>query len=365
MKKRNIVICAVLVLTVAAIVSVCVILAVRHRFEASERKTEGIIDQSYQIHDGYVYFVNNSRSGYPTCMRYDPSSDRVEKLCGCDRRNSKCPLEGINSSLQISLNRMYYSSSHLLAYYDLGTGEAHIIKEYPEFVSNFCVYGAYIYHEMSINNYDDMNLYRLSIDGSEETAIRLGSRDEHLAVVADGMIITYETLWDGDVDHLSFYAYDVDTFERHVIWRSEPDVSTGLNSRFMFYDGCLYFVIVGNGWRLCRLDIHSGKLEYIVDDLDLFFVTEDGLYYTKYTLYPSDGEAHYMKDLWRCDLDGGNSRKIEIDRYFQWLTGYFVEGKFICRGWMYVDPEAGDFNDEEFFGVVDLATGSYKDLVLP
>ncbi len=380
MKKKEIITVILTAVLLAALIAGCVYLATSHRREARKPKTFGIVNSMYEISDQYIYFNYNTK-----LMRFDTSTDTLEKLCADAECDGGCILENAGYTSRIYRNRFYfnfYGDTSGFAYYDIKTGATTIIKQYDELVLiNFFLYNGNIYHMKHTMGTNSPAVYRVSVDSGKEKAILDLETGERLLMVADGLIFTAHTVTEGNgedsIRYSTVYAYDTVTLKRREIWHTDKSKYNGISSRAHFYDGKLYFHI--NTYQydelgsmigyLCKLDTVSGEASYFSEGPSgRFYLTYEGIYIetNKVISTPIDkfGDIKVRldreKDVLLFDYGENSLQMTYQNSNITSYLGFIANRKYIG------DIKYSDLEGKRSrFVVINLETGEIKDIPEP
>lgn len=257
--------------------------------------------------DGKVYFANAYDDGSLYSM--NPDETDVQKL-----------ITGSVTSINAAGDYLYYFMDTAGG----GSGFGYAIRTYGIFrakkngkdtsclVRDACItmqlVGDYLYYQR-YNNQDFTKFYKVKTDKSED-------------VLVSDAIINPAACYNGviyfngqDKDH---YLYALDT--------RTDSVSTVYEGNLwypVYKDGYIYYMDVGENYRLCRYSLSAGAVEILTHDrVDGYNVGNSYIYYQK-----SDAES---PALMRMRLDGsdpevvaeGNYENINITSYYVYFNEY-------------------------------------------
>ncbi|MGN0376230.1 MAG: DUF5050 domain-containing protein, partial [Suilimivivens sp.] len=257
--------------------------------------------------DGKVYFSNAYDNGCLYSMNLDETD--MQKLTS-----------GQVSSINAAGDYLYYFMDTA----NSGTGFGYVVRTYGVYrsgtngknatclVRDACVtmqlVGDYLYYQR-YNNQDFTKFYKVKTDKSENVLVS----DEIINPAACNNGIIY---YNGQSrDH---YLYALDT--------RADSVSTVYEGNLwypVYQDGYIYYMDVGENYRICRYSLYNGTVEILTHDrADSFNVGNSYIYYQK-----NDADA---PALMRMHLDGsdpevvaeGNYQNINITSYYVYFNEF-------------------------------------------
>lgn len=215
--------------------------------------------------DGRVYFAN----AYDNYSLYSMSSNEsdVQKLHG-----------GSTSCINVGGNYLYYVMDNSGGGSDLGS----IRGSYGIYRSNLngknasgmdrChvvtmqLCGNYLYYE-KLDPKSTISLEKIKINKKDKQTVNPDARISPNCYV-NGTIYYSGT----DKDHY-LYALDTSNDSEHVIWQ-------GNLCNPIYQDGYVYYMDIGNDYRLCRYSTYDEVVEILTNErIDLFNVYDNYIYY--------------------------------------------------------------------------------------
>ena len=284
--------------------------------------------------DGKVYFSNAYDNGCLYSM--NPDETDMKKL-----------ISGNVSSINAAGNYLYY----FLNTSGSGSGFGYVMRTYGIFraktngknstclVRDGCItmqlVGDYLYYQR-YNNKDFTRFYKTKTDKSENTLVS----DQIINPAACNNGIIY---YNGqDRDH---YLYALDTRNDAVSTVYRGDLWYPV-----YKDGYIYYMDVGENYRICRYSLSDGTVEILTHDrADSFNVGNSYIYYQK---NDKDEPA-----LMRMRLDGSEPEIVAEGNYQNInMTSYYVYfNEFNSDTPIYRTPAEGAVNVTAFTAARDAA----------
>lgn len=242
--------------------------------------------------DGRVYFSNAYDNGCLYSMNTDESD--LKKL-------NSSPVNSIN----VGGNYLYYFMNNSSG----GTGLGYVIRTYGIFRSTLegkritCLdrnaaitmqlSGDYLYYQR-YNNTDFTQLYKIKTDKSDNTLVYDGAINP--AACSNGMIYFNGTESDHFLYSLNTATDAISTVYQGNLWYP------------VFQDGYIYYMDVGDDYKLCRFSLSQNTVEILTNDrVDCFNVGSQYIYYQR----NSAAEPALMRMM----LDGSSPEVVAEGNY--------------------------------------------------
>jgi len=349
--------------------------------------TDVIRYSGIQEYGPYLYY-NDSK-----IYRYNINTNTFSKACIDPTCDGTCALENVIGFVYqvydgklVFYSYQAYTHDGFYGYQDTVSGEVKILRKLQEREDSSAP--AYVYNDKlyfkknilrergSMENPDDYipHICRIPFEGGvEEVLFECGN--ESLVVVADGIIITYDTE--------SVFAYDTDTLEKKTLFKLEDYGYTHMAGIPSYLNGNLYLrghVADGvyseyneNMARklsyLVAVDVHTGELTRVVDEPVIqFCVTNEGIYYAplklRHMYIPEDYEENPNKiqifwadeTLHFCNHDGSGKKEVYTNEKMDYVEMFTVIDNILYGLLFDYDDESHRWG-ERYHGSIDLATG--------